>query len=59
MKDFYSLSEALRQYRFYYSLTQSELAELLDVSLRTLQLWESNKSFPNAKNYRKIIDIIR
>lgn len=43
----------LKQIRFDLNLTQQDVADTLDVSVRTVQLWESGKVFPSVKNYRK------
>jgi transcriptional regulator with XRE-family HTH domain len=38
-------------------LTQKEAAEKLEVSTSTLSKWENSKSYPNAKQIKKIENV--
>ena len=40
-------------------LTQQQLAESMEVSLRTIQNWESAESQPRARDIRKLAEILR
>ena len=42
-----SFSRALQEYRFQHNITQAALADLLQVSRRSVLFWESGKKFPS------------
>lgn len=52
-------SHSIKETRQKYNLTQSEFAELLDVSLRTLQNWEQGRREPQgpAKMLLKVASV--
>lgn len=52
------LSEKLKQYREQKEITQQELAELLDVSDKSISKWELGNGYPSKKNMIKISDLL-
>ncbi|MGQ8872596.1 helix-turn-helix transcriptional regulator [Paenibacillus sp. TSA_86.1] len=52
------LSEKLKQYRQQKELTQQELAELLDVSDKSISKWELGNGYPGKKNMMKIAELL-
>ncbi|MEK4077337.1 helix-turn-helix transcriptional regulator [Paenibacillus sp. FSL M7-0656] len=52
------LSEKLKQYREQKEITQQELAELLDVSDKSISKWELGNGYPSKKNMMKIADLL-
>ncbi|WP_458123681.1 helix-turn-helix transcriptional regulator [Paenibacillus sp. Z3-2] len=52
------LSEKLKQYREQKEITQQELAELLDVSDKSISKWELGNGYPSKKNMMKITDLL-
>jgi len=52
------LSEKLKQYRQQKEITQQELAELLDVSDKSVSKWELGNGYPSKKNMIKIAELL-
>lgn len=52
------LSLKLKKYRKQKGITQEELAELLDVSNKSILKWELGKGYPSKKNMIKISEIL-
>jgi DNA-binding XRE family transcriptional regulator len=48
------LSLKLKEYRVEHSLTQQDLAEMLEVSDKSISKWELGKTYPSKKNIIKI-----
>lgn len=53
------LSIKLKEYRIANSLTQQELAEILDVSDKSISKWELGDTYPSKKKCDKNIRVIR
>lgn len=47
-------SDRVREARWRLGMTQGELAELLDVSVRAVQYWESGKRAPSRLVFRAL-----
>jgi len=47
---------ALKEYREECGLTQKQLAEAIDVSVRTYQKWEAGKTMPDCHNLIRIMN---
>ncbi|WP_340018165.1 helix-turn-helix transcriptional regulator [Paenibacillus sp. FSL H3-0457] len=52
------LSEKLKQYREQKEITQQELADLLDVSDKSISKWELGNGYPSKKNMMKIANLL-
>lgn len=52
------LSIKLKEYRITNSLTQQELAEMLDVSDKSISKWELGNTYPSKKNVIKISELL-
>jgi len=52
------LSIKLKEYRIANSLTQQELAEILDVSDKSISKWELGHTYPSKKNVIKISELL-
>lgn len=52
------LSIKLKEYRTANSLTQQELAEMLDVSDKSISKWELGDTYPSKKNVIKISELL-
>ena len=52
------LSIKLKEYRIANSLTQQELAEMLDVSDKSISKWELGNTYPSKKNIIKISELL-
>lgn len=52
------LSLKLKEYRVEHSLTQQDLAEMLEVSDKSISKWELGKTYPSKKNIIKISDLL-
>lgn len=52
------LSLKLKEYREQKGLTQEELAELLDVSDKSISKWELSNGYPSKKNMIKISELL-
>ena len=52
------LSIKLKEYRTTNSLTQQELAEMLEVSDKSISKWELGKTYPSKKNIIKIAELL-
>lgn len=52
------LSLKLKEYRISNSLTQQELAEILEVSDKSISKWELGKTYPSKKNIIKIAELL-
>ena len=52
------LSIKLKEYRIANSLTQQELAEILDVSDKSISKWELGDTYPSKKNVIKISELL-
>lgn len=52
------LSLKLKEYRQQKGLTQEELAELLDVSDKSISKWELGNGYPSKKNMMKISELL-
>lgn len=52
------LSEKLKQYRQQKEITQQELAELLEVSDKSISKWELGNGYPSKKNMLKIAELL-
>ncbi|ARF16120.1 helix-turn-helix transcriptional regulator [Sporosarcina ureae] len=52
------LSLKLKEYRRQKGLTQEELAELLEVSDKSISKWELGNGYPSKKNMLKISDLL-
>ena len=50
-----TLGEYLKKKRFGVGIRQSEAAQILGVSARSLSLWECDRLFPTAPYYARII----
>lgn len=50
MVESYNVGERIKGLRKKVGLTQKELSEILQVSQQTISLWESNATYPNAKD---------
>ena len=50
-----TLGEHLKKKRFGMGIRQEEAAQMLDVSARTLSLWECDRLLPNASNHARIV----
>jgi DNA-binding XRE family transcriptional regulator len=50
-----TLGEHLRKKRFGFRMRQEEAAEMLEVSARTLSLWECDRLFPTVSYHARII----
>ena len=48
----------LKEYREQKGLTQEELAELLDVSDKSISKWELGSGYPSKKNMKKILELL-
>src|SRR5882757_6797957 len=55
MKDFKARISGCRARK---GLSQQELADLIDVSLRSVQNWESGESEPHGKHLRKLSEAL-
>jgi len=53
-----ALSEKLKNYRWKENLTQQELAELLEVSNKSISKWELGEGYPSKRNLAKISEIL-
>src|SRR5690625_7012782 len=53
-----TLGAKLKRYRRRKEMTQEELAELLDVSNKSVSKWELGNGYPSKKNLMKIADIL-
>ena len=51
------LGSTIKKLRKDYKLTQSDLANLLKVSISAVALWETNKRYPNLNIILKIANI--
>lgn len=52
------LSLKLKAYRVEHSLTQQDLAEMLEVSDKSVSKWELGKTYPSKKNIIKISELL-
>lgn len=52
------LAIKLKEFRTNHNLTQSDLAEKLDVSDKTISKWELGETYPSKKNMLKLADIL-
>ncbi|MBO0419594.1 helix-turn-helix transcriptional regulator [Vagococcus fluvialis] len=52
------LSLKLKEYRVEHSLTQQDLAEILEVSDKSISKWELGKTYPSKKNIIKISELL-
>ena len=52
------LSIKIKQYREQKEITQQELAELLDVSDKSISKWELGNGYPSKKNMVKIAELL-
>lgn len=52
------LSLKLKEYRVEHSLTQQDLAEMLEVSDKSISKWELGKTYPSKKNIIKISELL-
>jgi len=52
------LAIKLKEYRTDNNLTQSDLAEKLDVSDKTISKWELGETYPSKKNMLKLSDVL-
>lgn len=52
------LSLKLKAYRMAHSLTQQDLAEMLEVSDKSVSKWELGKTYPSKKNIIKISELL-
>lgn len=52
------LSLKLKEYRVEHSLTQQDLAEILEVSDKSVSKWELGKTYPSKKNIIKISELL-
>ena len=52
------LSIKIKQYREQKEITQQELAELLDVSDKSVSKWELGNGYPSQKNMVKIAELL-
>jgi len=52
-------SERIKQLREALLITQKELAELLSVSVVTVNRWENNKFEPTMKEKRKLVKLFK
>jgi len=52
------LAIKLKEYRIDNNLTQSYLAEKLDVSDKTISKWELGETYPSKKNMLKLSDVL-
>jgi DNA-binding transcriptional regulator YiaG len=52
-------SERIKQLRQALLITQKELAELLSVSVVTVNRWENNKFEPTMKEKRKLVKLFK
>lgn len=52
------LAIKLKEYRTDNNLTQSDLAEKLDVSDKTISKWELGETYPSKRNMLKLSDIL-
>ncbi|MBO0429716.1 helix-turn-helix transcriptional regulator [Vagococcus fluvialis] len=52
------LSLKLKAYRVEHSLTQQDLAEMLEVSDKSVSKWELGKTYPSKKNVIKISELL-
>lgn len=52
------LSLKLKAYRVEHSLTQQNLAEMLEVSDKSISKWELGKTYPSKKNIIKISELL-
>lgn len=52
------LSIKLKEYRIANSITQQELAEMLDVSDKSISKWELGKTYPRKNNIIKIAELL-
>ncbi|MBO0437824.1 helix-turn-helix transcriptional regulator [Vagococcus fluvialis] len=52
------LSLKLKAYRVEHSLTQQDLAEMLEVSDKSISKWELGKTYPSKKNIIKISELL-
>lgn len=52
-------SKAIKQLRMKLLLTQTELAELLEVSFESVNRWENGKNEPTMKVKRKIHTLLK
>lgn len=48
-----------REYREKHNYTQEQLAELIEVSTRTIQRIENNEANPSIKSFRKLIKTLK
>ena len=51
-----NIPQRIKGHRLILGLSQSDLAELCDVSLRTVQNWESGSTVPSLKNQRILVE---
>ncbi|MCI0131460.1 MULTISPECIES: helix-turn-helix transcriptional regulator [Vagococcus] len=52
------LAIKLKEYRTNNNLTQSDLAEKLDVSDKTISKWELGETYPSKRNMLKLSDVL-
>lgn len=52
------LSYALKQYRLDHVMTQQELAEILEVSDKSISKWELGEGYPSKRNVLKISEVL-
>lgn len=54
-----NVSEIIKRYRQYHSLTQEQLAEFIGVKHFTLRSWEQNKARPQHQIWRKYKKLLK
>ena len=55
----YERDKMFKEYREKHKYTQEQLAELIEVSARTIQRIENKEVNPNIKNFRKLINVLK
>ncbi len=58
MKKYYSLGELFKDYRQFKSYSQTELASILDVDVRTIIRWEKNETLINLNLEKEIVELL-